>query len=100
LLGWLDGVIDSEGESLGASDGTELRLGILLGLELGKADMDGLLLASSVGAMLGRRLGLMLGWVEIEGATLGVTDGIALKVGVSLGCEVGPMDNDGIVLGV
>jgi len=42
----------------------------------------------------------MLGWVEIEGTTLPVTDGFALKVGVSLGCEVGTMDMDGIVLGI
>eukprot|EP00978_Attheya_sp_CCMP212_P043657 scaffold288702_cov35-Attheya_sp.AAC.1 len=48
----------------------------------------------------------MLGWVEIEGTTLGVTDGFTLKVGVSLGCEVelgfvaGSDDTDGTGLGL
>jgi hypothetical protein len=55
LLGVLVKDIDSGGELLGTSDGTKLRLGsILLGLELGEADMDGVLLASAVGAMLGK----------------------------------------------
>jgi hypothetical protein len=43
---------------------------------------------------------MLLGLVEIEGATLPVMDGFALKVGVSLGCVVGTMDMDGIVLGI
>jgi len=45
-------------------------------------------------------LGLELGAVDSEGATLPVIDGFALKVGVSLGCEVGIMDKDGVMLGL
>jgi len=54
LLGLFVGNIDSEGESLGTSDGPELRLGILLGRELGEIEMDGALLPTTVGAVLGK----------------------------------------------
>ena len=43
---------------------------------------------------------MMLGWLEIEGATLPVTDGFPLNVGLSLGSDVGNIDLDGFVLGI
>ena len=55
MLGIFVGDIDSEGESLGTSDGPELKLGILLGLKLGEIEIDGiLLLTTNVGVVLGK----------------------------------------------
>ena len=54
MLGLFVGDKDSEGESLGTSDGPELKLGILLGLKLGEIEMDGVLLVTTVGVVLGK----------------------------------------------
>ena len=54
VLGTIVGDIDSEGASVGTSDGPELRLGILLGLEVGEIEVDGVVLATTVGVVLGR----------------------------------------------
>ncbi len=42
----------------------------------------------------------MLGWLEMEGERLPVTDGFPLNVGLSLGSDVGNIDLDGFVLGI
>ena len=87
VLNFSDGPIvgSSEGGSLRTIEGSELRLGILLGRELGKKEMDGVILPTTVGDVLGKRLGLRFGSLEIEGTALDETDGFALMVGVSLG---------------
>eukprot|EP00978_Attheya_sp_CCMP212_P028063 scaffold95780_cov40-Attheya_sp.AAC.1 len=83
---------------------SQLGLGRLLGISLGYVDIDGLSVGFGVGPAEGGLLGISLchklGSVEGFRLTLGSDDGTILVLGVTLGEAAGSLDNDGPTLGL
>eukprot|EP00978_Attheya_sp_CCMP212_P026710 scaffold88369_cov72-Attheya_sp.AAC.6 len=106
-----DGLIDSEGKTLGSVVGMRLMLGPMLAIDAGSTDIDGveeglidgpiLAVGTSLGCLLGDTdcVGTILGGdvpIDSEGNSLGSVVGVRLMLGPMLDTEKGSIDIDGV----